>query len=80
MSNPNRVRWYVNLNQEDERIESAILLEVRKDDRGLYALVNDGEEGNSSKILDLWKLTAESYQLCKELYPHLWDNQNPPNN
>lgn len=72
MSKPIWVRWYVNLNQENERIESAILIEVLKDARGLYALIDDGEEGNRSKVLELEKLTPESYRLCQELYPQLW--------
>lgn len=76
MSNePIRVRWYVSVNEEDEYTESAILVEVRKDQWGLYARVDDGEEGCSSKIVELWKLTSESYEVCKQLYPQLWETK-----
>jgi hypothetical protein len=72
---PIKVTWYVNINQENEYKVNGVLLEVLKDQRGLYARVDDGSFGGP-KLLDLWRLDHESYLRVQAAFPDFWPKKN----
>jgi len=76
MNEPIIVSWYVNINQENEYRESAILVEVCKDNRGLFARVNDG--GDGLKLVDLWRFDRESYEKVQAAFPEFWASNPSP--